>query len=169
MDKISLISRVWKKYLQSIGESVETTDKKFTSWHFDVTERSANLLLDLVIVGKKKATASLPWAFEYDNEPLPKVDDYSIITNWDGIPKAIIRTKSIEIVPFNEVTGTFAAKEGEGDLSLEFWRKAHKEYFTYECLRIGKQFIEDIPVLCEEFELVFVVDDITVDSSDAVF
>ncbi|WP_010248741.1 ASCH domain-containing protein [Acetivibrio cellulolyticus] len=165
MDKVNLISQVWKSFLHSVGESIETTDKTFTSWHFEVTERGANSLLDLVIAGKKKATASSPWVFEYDNEPLPKVGDYSIITNWDGIPKAIIRTKNIEILPFKEVTETFAAKEGEGDQSLDFWRKAHKDYFTYECLRIGKQFTEDIPVLCEEFDLVFIVDDVTIDNS----
>lgn len=159
LDNGNLIRQVWKSFLHSIGETVETTDKTFTSWHFDVTERSANSLLDLVIAGKKKATACSPWIFEYDKEPLPKAGDYSIITNWDGVPKAIIRTKKVEILPFKEVTETFAAKEGEGDLSLNFWRRAHEEYFTYECSRIGKQFTEDMPVFCEEFDLVFTVDD----------
>lgn len=156
MDKI-ILDEVWNHYLHSIGESIETTDKTYTSWYFDTTEESANELLDLVLIGKKRATASAPWVYEHDNEPLPKVGDYSIVTKWDGKPGAIITTKNIEILPFKDVTADFAAKEGEGDLSLTYWRKVHEKFFTEECSVIGKQFTEDMPVLCEEFEVVFIV------------
>lgn len=158
MDNTNQITQVWDTFLQSIGENIDTTDKTYTSWYFGVKESTANSLLGLVLAGRKKATASAPWVYEYDDEPLPKVGDYSIVTNWDGTPKAIIRTISIEIHPFKEVTETFPAKEGEGDLSLDYWRKAHTEFFTYECSSIGKQFSDDMPVLCEEFELVYIVD-----------
>ena len=52
-----------------------------------------------------------------------------------------------------EVGAEFAAKEGEGDGSLFFWRDAHRQYFTRECDRIGRRFTEDMPVACERFEV----------------
>ena len=40
--------------------------------------------------------------------------------------------------------------EGEGDKSLDYWRKVHIKFFEEESE--GK-FNEDMEVLCEEFEL----------------
>ena len=53
------------------------------------------------------------------------------------------------ICKFNEVTKEHAYEEGEGDRSLEYWRKAHKEFFSqYE------DFSEEDNVLCEKFKVV---------------
>ena len=41
--------------------------------------------------------------------------------------------------------------EGEGDKSLDYWRKVHIKFFEEE---FGDKFNEDMEVLCEEFELV---------------
>lgn len=155
----NIISKVWENYLNSIGETSGSTEKIFSYWHFDNNEDSANALADLVLEGRKKATASSLWVFEHDNEPIPKSGDYSIILNWSGVPKAIIKTTKVTIVQFNEVKQEFAEKEGEGDLSLEYWRKVHIDFFSRECARIGKQFTETMPVVCEEFELVYRVDE----------
>ena len=50
-----------------------------------------------------------------------------------------------------------AAKEGEGDLSLDYWKKVHIEFFTKECEDAGDKFTEDMPVVFVEFELVYPV------------
>lgn len=57
-------------------------------------------------------------------------------------------------MPFKDVTADFAAAEGEGDGSLAFWRAAHAAYFTRECARLGRAFSEDMPVVCERFDVV---------------
>jgi uncharacterized protein YhfF len=46
----------------------------------------------------------------------------------------------VQIKPFKEVTTAEAAIEGEGDKSLEYWRRAHQEYFEEECKAIAKSF-----------------------------
>ena len=46
-------------------------------------------------------------------------------------------------------------KEGEGDQSLDYWRKVHKTYYFKECERIGMEFSQDMPVICEEFKVVY--------------
>jgi len=153
-DHIS-VKKMWEGYLDTIGESIETTDKDYTSWHFEITEKSANNLADLVLSGQKKATAASLWVEKHDHGDIPKVGDFSIITNWDGLAKCIIQTTSIDIVPYNQVTEAFVKVEGEGDQSLEYWRQVHEDYYRKECHRIGKEFNESMPVICEIFEVVF--------------
>ncbi len=93
--------------------------------------------------------------YAYDNEKVPEAGDHSIIIDWDGNAKCIIRTTDISIVPFKEVSAEFAATEGEGDKSLEYWRNAHLEFFEEECEKISKTFNEDMLVVCEVFEVVY--------------
>ena len=56
---------------------------------------------------------------------------------------------------YNEVDAEFARAEGEGDLSLNFWRTAHKNFFSRTLPKIGKEFSEDLPVVCERFRVIY--------------
>ena len=55
-------------------------------FYFDNTEEWANKLLELVLAGHKKATASSVYFYEYRKIPLPKIGNLNIITDWDGNP-----------------------------------------------------------------------------------
>ena len=55
-------------------------------------------------------------------------------------------------VRFCDVTEAFARKEGEGDLSLEYWKKEHQRFFSSE-----GHFSEDMELIAEEFEVVKVL------------
>ncbi|MCT4595762.1 MAG: ASCH domain-containing protein [Anaeromicrobium sp.] len=149
------VEEMWKGYLKSIGEHIENTDKSYISWYFCDNEKSANELAQLVKDKVKRATTSLYYWYEVENEPLPKEGDLNVITNWDGIAECIIQTKKVTIVPFDEVTEEFAKTEGEGDKSLKYWREAHIDAFTRGLKEQGKEFSEDMLVVCEEFELVY--------------
>ena len=127
----------------------------YSSWYFCDNEKDANELADLVLTGKKSATASVYELFERENEEIPKHGDHSVITDWSGKARCIIKTTQVDLVPFREVTAEFAFKEGEGDCSLEYWRKAHWEFFTREMEPFGLTPRESMLVVCEEFELVF--------------
>ncbi len=146
---------MWRAYLLSLGENPSSTDKTFTAWHFCDNEQDADELAALVKAGRKRATASAYWAYEDNREPLPEVGDYSVITNWDGEAQCIIRTTSVQIVPFGQVTADFARTEGEGDQSLDYWRRAHWASFTRSLQAIGKSPAEMMPVVCETFEVVY--------------
>jgi len=150
------VQEMWTVYLRSIGENPATTDKAFTAWHFSDNERAADELVALVIAGHKRATASAYWAYAGDREPLPAVGEYSVITDWSGEAQCIIRTTAMEVVAFNEVTADFARTEGEGDRSLDYWRRVHWACFSRELAAIGKRPEETMPVVCERFEVVYV-------------
>ena len=64
---------------------------------------------------------------------------------------------SLSIVPYNEVTAEYAAIEGEGDGSLEYWRRAHWNFFSRECKRIGREPTESMSVICSVFEVLHVL------------
>ena len=149
------VKEMWKKYLSTIGENINDTGKTYESWYFCNNEKDANELAGLVKKGIKKATASLHCLYEIENELIPEVGDYAVITNWKGVAQSIIQITSINTIPFKEVTEEFAAKEGEGDKTLSFWRKVHRKVFTLELKEYSKKFSEDILVVCEEFEVVY--------------
>lgn len=122
---------------------------------FDDHEASANALAELVVRGTKRGTASLLWSFEATGMRVPRAGDLSLVTDWDGRPRCIIETTQVDTVPFCEVTATFAAIEGEGDGSLDYWRSAHAAYYARECARIGRTPDARMPVACEQFRVVF--------------
>jgi len=45
--------------------------------------------------------------------------------------------------------------EGEGDKSLKYWRRAHISFFSRELEEYNMKFTEDMPVVFEEFEVVY--------------
>lgn len=97
------------------------------------------------------------WAIEADGEALSEVGDIEIVVDHRNEPVFVTRITSVAVVPYSEVTAEYAAIEGEGDGSLEYWRKAHWDFFSRECQRIGRQPSESMPVVCGVFEVLNVV------------
>ncbi|EEL72754.1 MULTISPECIES: ASCH domain-containing protein [Bacillus] len=125
--------------------------KSVTAWQFG---DSPDYLAKLVIDGVKTATCSGHIFYELENEPLPTTNDYSIVLNSQDEPVAIIKTIEVTVTPMNEVTEEFAIAEGEGDLTYNYWRDTHIQFFTKELHELGLGFSEDILLVCERFELI---------------
>lgn len=85
---------------------------------------------------------------------MPKVGDLSIVTDFEGSPKCVIETRNVTIVPFSEMTFDICKREGEDD-SLESWREGHIRFFTEEGKLVGFEFREDMPVVFEDFEVIY--------------
>ena len=126
-----------------------------SAWHFCDNQADADELAELVLTGRKRATASALWSYEAEHEPLPRVGDFSVITDWSGNARCVIRTTAVEVVAFAAVSAEFAAAEGEGDGSLEQWREAHWAAFGRELAPSGRTPEPDMPVVCERFDVVF--------------
>jgi uncharacterized protein YhfF len=143
----------WKAFAAT--QTADPTPRFLEAFHFDDNEPSANELAALVLAGTKQATAGLLWSHEVEQKPLAKVGDFSIVTDFAGSPVCVIETQLVQIVPFEDVTEAFAAIEGEGDGSLAYWRQAHEAFFGRECQRIGRTPDPRMPVVCEQFKVVF--------------
>ena len=127
----------------------------YEAFHFDDNEPSADALAALVLSGQKRATAGLLWTNEVTDKPLPEVGVLSVVTGWHGIPLCVIETTHIEVVPFDRVSDSFAALEGEGDKTLRDWWEAHWRFFSRECQRLGRDPDPSMPVVCEQFRVVY--------------
>jgi len=146
---------MWENYLESIGENLENTHKKYDSWYFCDNKKSADELAKLVKQGIKRATTGLHYSYEVEGDKLPEVGEISIVLNWDNEAQCIIQTKKVSITPFNEVSEEFARREGEGDKSLKYWQDEHRNFFIRGLKEESIDFSEDMLVVCEEFELIY--------------
>lgn len=142
----------WKSFLLSRGldENLEYTD----CFHFELSEYWANELLRLVLAGQKRATSSSLWAYEIEGDKVPQVGDFSIVTDWEGNPRCVIRTTNVRILPFREITYDICRLEGEDD-TLESWRRGRISFFQEEGKELGYTFTEDMPVIFEEIQAVY--------------
>lgn len=115
------------------------------SFSFGDSPEMANELLNLVIKGRKTATS---WAAVHGTLG-SEVGTRQIIKDARGESRVVIEITELTRKPFNQADEAFAHDEGEGDLSLDYWRKEHERYFTQE-----GTFAEDMEIYCERFKLV---------------
>jgi uncharacterized protein YhfF len=130
-------------------------NEPFQVWFFSNTRESAKELVELVLSGKKTATASLVAVNEMKPETAPIDRGFSVVTDFDGNPQCVVQTTEIRHLPFDEVDAAFAFDEGEGDQSLAFWRDVHWKYFSKEAADLGINFDEKSLIACERFKLLF--------------
>jgi len=123
------------------------------AWSFGSDAEEADSLLELVLAGRKTATASAEGPYSSQGVPVPAPGDLSIILDGAGRPRALIVTTEVDVRPFREVDEEHAAAEGEGDLSLDHWRRVHEPFFTAELTEVGLPFDADAPVVLERFRL----------------
>lgn len=88
-------------------------------------------------------------------QPLPRVGDFNIVTDWNGVAQCIIRTTHVEVVSFGDVTAEFAAREGEGDGSLAYWRRVHRAYYERVLSGTDHAVTDALLLACESFEVVY--------------
>ncbi|WP_029503045.1 ASCH domain-containing protein [Lachnoclostridium phytofermentans] len=147
------LEEFWNDFIKC--NQLKSTTTYIESFHFELTEKLANSLLELVLSGKKKATASSLLSYEIEGTRIPQVGDYSIVTDWDGVPRCVIETTAVTITPFSQITFDICKREGEDD-TLESWQKGHKHFFVEEGKELGYSFSEDMSVVFEDFKVVFV-------------
>lgn len=148
----SSVSELWQRFADA---NQEYSGTKYKAWYFCDNEKCANELAELVKNGIKRATASLLYWYESGKEVLPEEGDVNIVTDWNGIAQCVIKTKKISILHFKNVDSEMAFTEGEGDKSLEYWRKAHISFFERELKNEKINFSEDTEIVFEEFEMIF--------------
>jgi uncharacterized protein YhfF len=147
------IAEFWKDFRRK--HPAIDVSSEYQVWYFGNSPEMAAELSALVLAGKKTATASLAATNELKPHEAPVMGGLSVVTSFDGKPICVLRTTEIEHLRFLDVPANFATLEGEGDLSLEYWRRVHREYYTKEAAELGIEFNEDSLVCCERFELLF--------------
>ena len=149
------IDAFWAGYCARAGLPPQTP---MQAWPFGDSTQLAHELVDLVIHGPKRATAGLAAWNDLYPEDAAVPDGYSIVTEYDGTPRCVIRTTWLDVRPLREVDAAFAWDEGEGDRTLADWLDGHRRYFGRVCPPLGIAFSDDIEVQLERFELLYPFD-----------
>lgn len=145
----------WEKFLAILPPDSPYQTKTYTAESWGDSPEMANELGDLIVREIKTATCSALWEWEAEGKPIPEAGQITVVLNGRGEPLCIIETTEVTIRKYNEVGDTFAQAEGEGDFSLDYWRDAHRKYFSRTLPKIGKEFSEDMPLVCERFKVIY--------------
>ena len=141
--------QMWDNFIQ---QHSEYKDSSYNAWSYGTL---IDQLAELTIKNIKTATASAYELYAVDNDPLPQVNDFNIILDSNDEAVCITKTTKVSIVPFLEVSEEHAFKEGEGDRTLDTWRKEHTELFTQWYKEENLEISDNIPVVCEEFKVIY--------------
>lgn len=141
--------QMWQQFIATYPEY---QDKMYQAWSYGV---EPDELSRLTFEHIKTATASAFEEYALENEALPEEGELNIILDADEEAVCITKTIKVSVVPFSEVSKEHAFKEGEGDRSLQYWRDVHKLFFEDSYTTRGLVFHEHIPVVCEEFKVIY--------------
>lgn len=142
----------WEAFLAA---HPEYRGKPYIAEPFGDNPALADELGNLVLSGVKSATCSAVWNYEAEGEPIPQVGTLWLVLDGRNEPMCVVETIEVTFRKYNEVDADFARAEGEDDLSLESWRAGHKRFFTRTLAPIGKEFSEDMPLVCERFRVIY--------------
>jgi len=143
------VENYWERFIYYYPEYKDLTIEAF---QFGA---DPNTLAQLVVDGTKTLTCSSLREYQVENEPLPEVGDVSIVLDESDEPKCIIENTKVYTMKFSDVDEEIAYKEGEGDRTLSYWRKAHLDFFEWLYKEIGYEFNEDEEIVVEEFKLIY--------------
>lgn len=141
-----------KELWESFIYEKQIDDREYDAWSFGV---EPDMLAKLAASGQKTGTSSAYILYELDGDPLPKIDEYSVILDSKHEAVCIIKNINVEIIPFDEITEEHAYKEGEGDKTLAYWRSVHEAFFRKCFAEAGIEFTYDTKVVYEEFAVVY--------------
>lgn len=112
-------------------------------------------LLALVLDGPKRATAYLLRDVEIGGEKMSIVGGHVVVLDGADRPRAVWRTRTVDVKPLNEVDSAFAWDEGEGGRTRADWLAMHVRYFTAQAKAQGFSFDDSMLAVFERFTLVW--------------
>ena len=111
--------------------------------------------LALILAGPKRATACLLRDVEQGIEMMARVGAYVVVVDARDQPRAIWRTRTVEVKPLDQVDDAFGWDEGEGERTGEDWLAQHTLYFERRAKAEGLAFDPSMPAVFERFTLVW--------------
>jgi uncharacterized protein YhfF len=149
------VESYWQEFLSILPPDSPYHTKTYIAEGWGDSPEMADELGELIARGIKTATCSALWEWEAEGKPIPQEGLLTVVLDGGGEPLCIVETTEVTVRQYNEVDSDFAQAEGEGDFSLEYWREAHRSFFSRLLPGLGKEFSEDMPLACERFQLIY--------------
>lgn len=106
----------------------------------------------LILAGIKTATSSAFW--DYPDGRMPFVGALSVLLDGRDQPVAIVETTSVRPVRYCDVTAAMAWDYGEGERTLDAWRRHTGGWFRAKAAREGQHFDDETIILWETLAVV---------------
>jgi uncharacterized protein YhfF len=145
------VEAFWEEYRHARG----IPQQKYDVCRMGSDADMANELLALILSGPKRATACLLHDVEAGDEVMARVGGHVVVLDGGDRPRAIWRTRTVDVKPLNQIDDAFAWDEGEGERTREDWLAMHKKYFSARAETEGFTFDESMPAVFERFTLVW--------------
>ena len=145
------VEAFWESFRAARGVAQQDYDV----CRFGSSPEMGDELLALVLKGPKRATACLLRDVEQGGEMMARVGGHVVVLDGRDRPRAIWRTRTVEVKPLNQVDEAFAWDEGEGDRTRRNWLAMHVRYFAARAKAENFTFDESMPAVFERFTLVW--------------
>jgi uncharacterized protein YhfF len=86
-------------------------------------------LVDLVVAGTKRATASLLAEWKTAGDAVSEPGSHWAVLRTDGSRACVVEITEVRVAPFGDVDAAFHLDEGEGDPSREAWIAGHERFW----------------------------------------
>lgn len=149
--KTSATNAYWAEFVAAN----RAIDRDYTVVVFGDGSEPWDELVELVLRGSKRATASLARDYASGDEPMPQVGDFVMVVDSMGTPRCIWRTTEIVVKPLIDVDDSFAWDEGEGERTRDSWLRDHRAYFGDQAGREGFEMSDGLETVFERFEIVW--------------
>jgi uncharacterized protein YhfF len=149
--KSSEVDSFWQDYRRASG----VLGKDYDVCRMGDSAGMGDELLRLILAGPKRATACLLRDVEAGHETMARVGGHVVVVDGHDRPRAIWRTRTVDVKPLEAVDDAFAWDEGEGDRTRDDWLAMHVRYFERRAQAEGFAFEPSMPAVFERFTLVW--------------
>jgi uncharacterized protein YhfF len=111
----------------------------------DTADAGAALILD----GIKTLTSSPFW--DYPDGKIPFVGALGVLLDGSQRPRGIVETTRVEIMPFGAITEEMARAYGEGEQTVEWWRRVMSPFYRASAARHNAVLTDDTLHIWEWF------------------
>jgi uncharacterized protein YhfF len=149
--KTPAVEAFWRDYRRAR----DVPEQPYDVCRFGDGAQLGDELLQLVLTGPKRATACLLRDVDTGGEMMSRVGGHVVVLDGQDRPRAIWRTRTVDVKPLNRIDDAFAWDEGEGERTREDWLAMHVTYFTRRAKVEGFAFEDGMPAVFERFTLVW--------------
>ena len=136
---------LWRSFLREKPNTADGRLPRIVCLGWD--EESGERLTRLTVRGKKRAELLSVRVLETSGEELPKNGEYSIVCGFDRVPRCIIKSLRVGVLPLSGLTDELIAKAGFTT------RDELAAVLADEAARTGYELSSDMPIAVSEFRL----------------
>ena len=116
---------------------------------------STHSIFQLIRIGDKRGTFTLPWIVERTATPAPAVGNHLVLVDMDGTPTLLVRVTRVDSAVFGAVRAEHTVIDGSPVRDPAVWVPLHTQYWNDHLAPFGLAVSTDMPFWIEEFELLY--------------